>query len=626
MDTRVRTTLEIQTDTSQVSAIGDAIGKAMDPTPLDRVAERTRDLTAEFDALFASQKSVVSAMADIGTGADIFRTMANDLRDVTAQAREAAASLSGVGAVATGPGGGGGFGGTGVGSGFGVPGGGSGTWNAPSGGGAGGGSGGGARGGGASGEGGNGRWAGTAMAAAATAGHTLTGQGGLSGLGSTMVSGGMMIGAAAAGLGLLAGIPMVIGGGLLAAAGATAGAGEAYEKGLWQAVGLGIPVAVDADGRPVSPGIEKIGARYGQGPTQAVQEAASFLRQTGGAWFGGVGGDEGWRAAKAFEYLGVDLGTSASFAKSTRPGRGGRADGAWQDSMAGLFESAKEQGLYGTDRSEYIQTMTQAARSAGASGQTFNYGRVNALASGLHAQGFQGPRAGNVAAQMAGAAQDIGASGPTDAVDIMLLRAAGWKGEGAKDYWDALAYLQEHPTEVWGKAIKSSLVGIEDPSARAGMAQRLMARKGIRIGPTEARGLTGYSGASHLGSALGVMTEAEVDADVLNASGQRRAGIEARRTAVGRKMLPAAMDLEEAQITAVEGIAGMDKELRELTKYIAGTSQAFKTLVQTLNDPSLKKATSTVAPAGYLLGPGPAIWAANQVRNWLLSHPQNPGP
>jgi hypothetical protein len=498
---RHRTILEIETDTAKVEAVGRSLDSAFDTKVLDRFQDRLESLDNVLTRMIETQEKLartLDAVADSGSKAS--EALGGGGGGSGGGGGPAPISASGGGSggrVALGPafGGGGGFGGGGVGGGLG--------------------------GGGYGGGGGIGAVAGLLPAGLMQFMGPLGIMGGLTylgrrkeaelqqfiGSGQAYTLGGMERTLAKIPNMALDIAPAAIGMMFGPAAGLAAqGTAGLLKDTVGPLISLGLQTSMGAAGEARSyyrmragsaaylpnetsiGAYENLGASFGLGPLDVNQQLADLNRQTGGAGMG----LENWGSALAAQSFGMDLGTSAAILRSLRPGRGGRWTGP--NALPGILASLEiNNSLVGSDVGEGAAYAVNTAQSFGQGGRTLSYQDFFQTSGGLQTSlglaGSSSMRPLQIAQGLYQGVSQAGMTGPSDALGVMLLKAAGWNGGGGEQYVDALGKLQTPTAKIMQNVVQRISEVDGTPGVKALIMQRALGRLGTQISMDEARDL-----------------------------------------------------------------------------------------------------------------------------------------
>lgn len=412
------------------------------------------------------------------------------------------------------------------------------------------------------------------------AGAGMVGQPGLGAMGSFVGGAGSQLAPTLFGAGAAVGIPLALMGMALHAGAQTAGGAEQYWTTRMHAYPFlpGFAQGTDVGGATA----------WGYQPTQALGMAQSFYSTVGKT---GFGGQRGWHLAMALQALGVDTGTSAGFLRMFRPGRGAaEGEGDAADILAGAYGGLRDMGS--GEKSEYLAHIANYIGGIGNRGGVVSATDTIGLAADLKQAGFRGTRGVQVATAMGQSAYQTGLAGPQSAVDVLLMRGAGWNGGGAAGYARALGSLQENPTGAWVNALQTMLGGLGDAPAevKAMLVQQVMGSKGVQIGWGEARDLVTRAGGLSengplaFGTSVGEIVGRGAVAAGRGGGGvpQTRAAIEEERVKIGTDILPTSFELERAQINMAKVTQDLSGELLELARMTTAATAAFRELVKRL--------------------------------------------
>jgi len=327
--------------------------------------------------------------------------------------------------------------------------------------------------------------------------------------------------------------------------------------------------------RPVD--LEAVGAAYGVAPSQALQEASQLSQGIG--YRAGAGTYDFARAAQTA--FGVGVGQTGQMLRSTGRTMGRGAGSGGEDVVARLIGSAVAAGLEGSEIAEYLSGIQGILRRQMELGQD-----VSSLEGMMNMERrlqtvVGGYMAGKVTQGYGQAVTGMMASGGGDTADqFMLLRAAGYTGEGGpEEYAKYMLDLQEFgAATATMPGYLQNFTGASGlgPNMRALLVQRALSDKG-GVGATTARALAG--GIPLAGAASGGMTAGGIidagRAGVSTVAGltQVEAGLEGKRIEAGYRAAQQVTALNEALINLADGIqTGLGPILDDLTSKVRDVS------------------------------------------------------
>ena len=371
--------------------------------------------------------------------------------------------------------------------------------------------------------------------------------------------------------------------------------------------------------------VESLGARFGMGPTASVRAASQFYQQIGGEQYGGA---EGFYAALAGRDMGVDLGTSAALYRTLRRGAGGSlANGPWRphlqggqavvtqqamapgDMLASMLATAGSLGLQGSDRSEYVAQLVNFAQGRGSQGIQTDYAATMGITTGLGGlEGIQSGTAARVGTQLANRFTAVGKSGPRDALDVAVLRAAGW-GSG-KNFVQA-SFAAQHPdAAMLGRLVERVQGAGGSADEKAWIMQQVMERMGAPVGEEMARDLVAQ-GIHSKGFVFESQNLLSVKAEKQRAEAGKghpeyAAETEGKQLALGKQVLQAEQELARAQVDLAANVKHLVPLLNALAGAVAGAVQKINTVLDNvLPDPEPGPTGAPVPSGGYGGGLGP---------------------
>lgn len=337
------------------------------------------------------------------------------------------------------------------------------------------------------------------------------------------------------------------------------------------------------------PGL-RAGARLGFGPQQMIQQFAEMMQARGGvAPDVPTGAFRGAMAARVMH--GVQAPLAGQFMRMGVPGAGGMG----QMDLATVLQTATEQGLKGSQVVEYLKTLTDLGSRAERMGIKISereVTRTSALLKGIGLQGLQAQRVGGGLQQAAFGLAQRGVSGP---LDLLLLRAAGFRpGQGAEGYARAIGQLERPSAEMFETLIGqivTGAAGVGGPEMQALMTKRALGKVGVTIGMRQARRFVG----GYEGGELAPEVRAEYQALIERGE---RPGAEARMIAAGevrmRREAPRAVEAAGLEAQRIEAgrraarfIVGMERNAIKTSNIISNFGndlQRLNNLVKELLD------------------------------------------
>ena len=555
METREKTILEIEADASGLRGLKDVVDDLGDTTKIERLTDSFKALDDAAANLKDRVSGINDELEDFGHAEGKVERMSLFFQDLADSADDATASI---GKLRGATGGFGGMGGGGT-SGFG------------------GGEGGGPPGGG--GGGGGGRFPGLVMEAE---GATI----GASGMGTwagAFMKAGHMIAPAAEGLGLAAAVPLMAAGYALQAAAGTTGQAEQYWQERMRSYAY-LPGWYKADTHPLVKDFDSFGAsELGLTPAAAMQFMSGFTRSYGGRTLG----IPDYKMAMAMQQQGIETGTTAGIYRSFLG-----LQGDPRQTTANLFATAR--GMFPDspgEQSEWMSYLINAREQARQMGGDISYDTMGGMTVGLRNSGMYGVQAARVVAGLTGAGIQVGLAGPQDAVDIALMRASGWKGGGAADYFKAKLDMQANPGKAWSGAIQSifgkgGAFEDSDSDTKMGLLQNILSSKGVTVLDRKNLGAL-------LGLGGGSLTKGSVDDIIARGEEQARHGgagfpqtaakLATKDLDTGTKLLPVEFAFREMRNELAQTVGTFDKELLVAASYLKDFTEKIHDAVESFD-------------------------------------------
>jgi hypothetical protein len=314
-----------------------------------------------------------------------------------------------------------------------------------------------------------------------------------------------------------------------------------------------------------------------------------------------------FQSALGLERLyGVDRGTSAQLLRQLRPGRGG-ATGLGEDMLASLVADALAEGLEGSEITEHLAHIAEMQEQAASRGMKIQSETLSAMAIGLgHALGLEGVRGGQVAGQLAGAAQSVVTQGARGPIDIQMLRAAGFRPElGQQSFFGArrkLANIEQggFDADTMFDLLSNLTAGVGSEEEAGYTLERALGSAGVTVGPEEAikmaRGLAGGREAfaatlEHAKETGGIRTAEGVGKALDSADFKALTGTIRAQNAIQDKLLSAGSDMvgnvQKLQLQAAslaDKMGDLAPHMGKVVDNIVTLSKGVEMLVDKINE------------------------------------------
>lgn len=282
------------------------------------------------------------------------------------------------------------------------------------------------------------------------------------------------------------------------------------------------------------------GERLGLKPQEALQQAAALAQAAGAP----VTGSEFGSAMGIQRTTGVGLGQQGGAVRALRHA-GGLGTGQAVQAMADTVASAVSVGLEGSEISGELQKQTAFLQQQADMGVKFDATSILAAQAALTVRSggaISGYRSGDIARGFAAGGAEVGRRGPKDALDLRMMRAVGFTGEGGAEEYAATRLKMQDPGVIV-RALPKLLAQFQGtglgPEMQTLVTQQVMGRFGAQVGVGEARALSagvGDIGAFQGGADLQSLRRSA--RDLTAATGGDlviEAGIERERIAMGKE-------------------------------------------------------------------------------------------
>jgi exonuclease VII small subunit len=333
------------------------------------------------------------------------------------------------------------------------------------------------------------------------------------------------------------------------------------------------------------------GVDFGISPGQMIQGFAQMMQARGGT-FDDVNTAAYRQQMAAQTRYGVGAAQAGAFMRMGIAGGGGQG----QMDLATVLQSAFEQGLRGSQVTEYLSTLVDLGRTAEQSGVKISEKAFAGAAATARGVGFQGLQAQRVAGGFMRAGMGISQRGVSKPMDLLMLRAAGWTpDQGAEGYAEAMGRLEEGKfdiTKLMGDVARGG-AGAGGPAMQALLMKRAMGQLGIQVGMGQTRRWAETMEGGELSP------EAKTEIEAMRQRGMRAgaggrlesgamaavkrgaglapgaASLEVQRIGAGRQAAGYIVGMERNAIATANVISNFGKDLQKLNGYV---NQAIKAL------------------------------------------------
>jgi len=282
-----------------------------------------------------------------------------------------------------------------------------------------------------------------------------------------------------------------------------------------------------------------LGNRFGFGPTQTEGLKGQMFGARGGMFNRG----EFNQAMAAQVGFGVSMQQSGQFGRMGLEGGGGAGMGG---GIAQVLQTAVAVGLSGAQVPELLGTLVGLGQAAEKQGIKLNVTEFSKMTMQLRQSGMQGLQGQRIAGGFTQAAQGLSGRGVQSPMDVLMMRAAGFKPEqGPEGFAAAKERLESPDAALMAKSFQ--MIGQGSKGMGSGMGRYLskmaLQKIGVNVGQRQAGQLTGgfAGGAPDIAGLLG-KRDAQggaaglIRAGLANVPGTQReaAGLESQRISVGR--------------------------------------------------------------------------------------------
>lgn len=278
--------------------------------------------------------------------------------------------------------------------------------------------------------------------------------------------------------------------------------------------------------------IRAVGRGYGVTAPQALQEAAGLSRAMGRA---STGADYAFGKGAETAY-GVGMETTGGLDRALRY----VGDKGGNDRIARMIGSAVAQGLQGSEIGESLAQQASLLRRFGEIQQRVDVGGL--IGAGDKLAGSVGWRGASIAGQFGAGGADMASRGMEGPVGLHLMRAMGYTGRGGAAEYAKYVMQAQDPGKVAGamggylKSFGGQGMG-EDVQAL--VTQRAMQAMGVKISATEAQAMAAGGGKAVSGAGMTADDVAKLGRSVARGTGGSliaEAGIEDQRIDVGGRV------------------------------------------------------------------------------------------
>jgi hypothetical protein len=347
----------------------------------------------------------------------------------------------------------------------------------------------------------------------------------------------------------------------------------------------------------------QIGREFGgKNATESNQFATQLLQRGGGTLQGALDSGALKQAMAAQTVFGVGPEATGAFLKGSRRGGivGGRSAG---ENMEDAIRQGISAGMDTTEVRDFLEQIAQGQESFIRTGIPINPKSIAGLTQAFGSLGVA--RGGNLATAMTGAAQQVGAHGPQDAMDfLMLQKLGGFQGGGLGDLAKAMENMEDlssiDPSKFMDLiktisnqagggqsglfSIKRAL-GDKGANLRFGELRKLQAQATgdmTLLSPEERADVMGQGRGNEMGPPAPTTDLAQKILSQLSPGVGKQADIDNIMTFAGGKLLPAMQDLEESQADTVKALTAFTPELKALSKHSLEVAKALPGLADKL--------------------------------------------
>lgn len=349
--------------------------------------------------------------------------------------------------------------------------------------------------------------------------------------------------------------------------------------------------------RRMMSGVAAAGLQMGGMGMQESLGFAAGLRETAGG-VGAIGGGDLRTAIGAQTAYGVGQDVSGQFLRAGRRGGAVGAEGRGMDSMTDAMSRGLQLGLEGSELVDFMRQMAQGIQSFQQTGIPLNTDSISDIGQVFRAAGVQGGRLGVVAGAVQQFGRGVAARGPQGALDLMMLKAAGFKGGGMENMLQAMTGLEKGIGGPEFSQILERLVAAGGGGAGSTfVVQRALQQMGANVSLTRAgeivqkvqSGTLSEEGIKEFQAARGgkgvtaggIQNVAKQLVTTLAPAMKETAAINNRQIAVGEGMIVAVKSLESAMTSTAAAVKNLGAdEIKTLAKgvetiagYLEGLSE-----------------------------------------------------
>lgn len=299
---------------------------------------------------------------------------------------------------------------------------------------------------------------------------------------------------------------------------------------------------------------------------------------------GGTMGPEGQRQAEeamaAQRMFGVQAGQAGQFARGAMAGGGGTRGQSLAETLQGAFVI----GLRGAQIPELLGTLVSLQQRAEKQGIKIDAQEFIKTTMTMNAAGLQGLQGQRVAGELTGAAQGLAQRGAQSPLDVLMLRAAGFRpNQGLEGYAQAMQRLETPDQDLLNNVMQQLTQGAGGGGAGSQLLlKRALGRMGVQVGMGQAGDLIrGFQGGEapditalmgqqrQAGGAAAMGRQAEDKVTMYTQTGRAAAKLEAQRIGVGQGMAGAMVGMERNMINAGKVAANFAGNMQSLNKVVA---------------------------------------------------------
>lgn len=346
----------------------------------------------------------------------------------------------------------------------------------------------------------------------------------------------------------------------------------------------------------------KMGVGFGKNAEETNQYALGLMKRGGGT-LPGLMNDSGGLLEKALQTSTV-FGTGPETAGAFFAGqqRGGiRGKGTAGENLEQTLKDAIAAGMDNAETAEFLEQIASAQAEFLRTGIPVNPSSIAQLA-GAVGQATGVARGTNIASSLAGAVQNVGAKGPQDAMDFLMLQRVGKFGGGGLEDLEAaqerMQNMDKMAPEDFMDLIKAISGGSGGGASGRFALRSAFASKGASVNIEEARRLQALATGGTLSEEDAAFVKKQQAGmggafDLAGASErtmgmaggiQTQKGIENLLTFSGQRLLPAMQDLEASQAHAVKALSEMSPSLKVLSQGALDVAKVLPELTRTLQE------------------------------------------